>query len=240
MGSCDYIYRVVDFFDGYLIHLKIIMSDEKQIIICEHCGNKTPHEVIFNVSGPDEIIDLGDGHEFGVATFYFVAKCNVCSEISFYTDWEESGNLGQLSEAVLLYPTKNKLDKIVPEPIIKDYEEAKKVIKKSPIAFAVLVRRALENVCINKSAVGKNLKQKLDDLGKKGVIPESLSKMADAIRYLGNAGAHAGGEDIDDEEAKILDDFVRAIIEYVYVAPDKLNKLANKISKKKNHIENKK
>lgn len=207
------------------------MTDKKQVIVCEHCGNKTPHEIIFTTNGPDEIVEMYAGHESAISTYYFLTRCSSCLEVSLFGDWEESDDLGSLKSAILMYPKITKIHSAVPAPIVKDYNEAKKVIKKSPHAFAVLVRRAMENVCIHQDAKGKDLKEKIDDLAKREIIPKSLARMANAIRYIGNIGAHVNEHDIDQEEALILDDFMRAILEYVYVAPAKLDTLAKKISK---------
>ena len=208
------------------------MSKKDQIINCEHCGNKTPNEILLTTNGPDEIVEMFPENYTGIKTYYFLTKCKSCEEISLFSDWEESDQLGDLNNAVLVYPSIKKIDAVVPAEIVKGFNEAKKVKHKSSLAFAVMIRRAMEGVCLDQSAKGKNLKEKIDDLAKKEIIPNSLGRMANAIRYIGNAGAHAKGEDVTDDEVKVLDEFMRAIIEYVYVAPAKLNKLAEKLKKK--------
>lgn len=208
-------------------------TNKKQIIRCEHCGNKTLHNILFTADGPEEILDLPDYPDISGKTYYFLTQCSSCLEISLFTDWDQSEELGNLDMAALLYPIIQKFSNDVPKIITKDYEEAKKVLKISPIAFTVLTRRSLERVCIDQKAIGRTLKEKLDNLAKNGIIPQSLSKMANAIRYLGNIGAHISDEEIDYDEAKILADFFTAIIEYVYIAPAKLDKLSDKLKNKK-------
>lgn len=209
------------------------MQEKKQIIKCEHCGNKSTHTTVFSILGPEEILDHPSLPDMTVETYYFLAKCGSCSGISLFWDWQESdGPIGDLAYAHLLYPVVKEFGTAVPALIAKDYVEATKVKKISPIAFAVLVRKSLESICKDQKATGRDLKEKLDDLAKKGIIPESLSKMANAIRYLGNIGAHASEKEIDSYEAETLNDFFVAIIEYVYIGPAKLNILSERMKKK--------
>jgi hypothetical protein len=49
------------------------------------------------------------------------------------------------------------------------------------------------------------------------------------MRHIGNLGAHAGDDDLDFWDAELLDDFFRAIVEYVYVAPSKIERLKQRI-----------
>ena len=49
-----------------------------------------------------------------------------------------------------------------------------------------------------------------------------LTQLADTLRLLGNKGAHSGSEEVHQFQVNELDEFFRVIIEYVYVAPGKL------------------
>ncbi len=202
---------------------------EKQVINCEHCGNKTPHEIVIITNGPSDIIEMHDDSTLDIETYYIVVKCGSCSEVSLFWDWDPSGDVGNLNKAKLIYPVVKNFSGDVPELITQDHDESKKVIRISPLAFSVLIRRALERVCIDKAANGSTLKNKLDDLAQKGIIPESLAKMANAIRHIGNISAHITDERISYVEAKILDDLFVAIIEYVYIAPAKLKRLSDRL-----------
>lgn len=212
------------------------MPSKPQVLICPHCGNKSPQELLQRVLGPEEIIS-GDKEfpDMSLGTYYFLVKCASCDEVSLFGDWEGNDDLGDLETAKLLYP-QSILDRIAsdsPAEIVQDYREAQRVAKISPLAASVLFRRALEGICLQQKASGNNLKEKIVDLAKRGIIPEALSKMADAIRYVGNRGAHSGEENVDFDEVKLLDDFLGAILEYVYVAPAKLAKLSEKLKKTK-------
>ncbi len=56
--------------------------------------------------------------------------------------------------------------------------------------------------------------------------------MTHAVRFFGNVGAHAAEISITADEASLIHEFFIAIIEYVYIAPDKINSLTSRLSNK--------
>ena len=195
-----------------------------QILRCYHCGNTAPHIIVWEGNGPKEKVDI-----YIFQTYFYLAQCKACNDMALYTDWEASDNVRNLQEAALLYPQQKEISTYVPASIAKNYAEAIKVKKISPTAFAVLIRKCLEYICLDNKATGRSLKDQLEDLAQKGIIPTTLSKMTDILRYLGNVGAHASNLLISDEEADAIDDFFIAVIEYAYIAPKKLATVSEKI-----------
>lgn len=57
-------------------------------------------------------------------------------------------------------------------------------------AAAVMARSALQLALRDNKASGKNLKQEIDDLAGKGVLPPIMREWSDQVRYLGNDSAH--------------------------------------------------
>jgi Domain of unknown function (DUF4145) len=53
-----------------------------------------------------------------------------------------------------------------------------------------MVRKTLEELCRDRGAKGENLKEKLQDLGSKVVLPKELLDGMDDLRLLGNDAAH--------------------------------------------------
>ncbi|HWA28858.1 MAG TPA: DUF4145 domain-containing protein [Lacunisphaera sp.] len=123
-------------------------------------------------------------------------------------------------EPQLCYPDSGILDSSVPLAVRKNYIEAKSVQKKSPNAFALLVRRALEAICDDKGvASNKPLKQRLDSMAAQGIIPPTLAEVTGILRILGNAGAHNSPKDVTIPQTWRIEKLFRAIVEYVYIAP---------------------
>lgn len=205
---------------------------DNQIIKCPNCGNKTSQKLFSVVTGY-EVIDIDAGEEITAEDYYFTVQCSTCREVSLLVNWEHDEDPTDLSVAGVLYPVKKNFRDPVPEAIAKIYNEAKKIEKISPISFAVMGRKVIESIAMDRNAKGKDLKQKIKDLAAKNIIPDILYKMSDAVRVLGNLGAHDINIDISSEEAKILDEFMVALIEYVYIAPKKIEDLIERIRQKK-------
>jgi hypothetical protein len=185
-----------------------LKNKSKQILECPHCGNKTQQEIIFrydsfdkaySTTKPDESID--------VDITYSMTKCTTCSQVSLYINSEFDDNPGLLNEAFLAFPHEKRIERDVPEIIAKNYQEAKKVMKISRPAFAILIRRGLEFMCDEQKAKGRTLKGKLDNLVTRGIIPSTLAEMGDTLRFLGNVGAHASDYEIDRKEIEAMNDF---------------------------------
>ena len=91
-----------------------------------------------------------------------------------------------------------------------------------------MIRKTLEEICNNKSAIGKNLKDRLIDLGGKIIIPKELIEGMDELRLLGNDAAHIEAktfEEIGKEEIEISIEFTKEILKAVYQYDDLLGKL---------------
>lgn len=208
------------------------MKQREQTITCPHCGNKTPQVVEYETTSIEKV-STGDGQVFPIKDYYFLVRCRTCKEISLYGSWELAEDPYDLEEAYCLYPKIEAIPSNIPDVIRRSYNEAKKVEKISPAAFVVLIGKSLECLCEDKKAEGNNLKNKLDDLAKKGIIPKTLLKMGHSVRLLRNIGAHPSDYDITEEEVSIIGDFFAAVIEYVYVAPEKIKSLEEKLKRYK-------
>jgi hypothetical protein len=193
------------------------MTENQLKLDCDTCGRKTPQTRNGLASSTEQIEDFygEDTAPLDIQWNYLFTQCDVCEDVSLYA----SNNFS--FEEVRIYPQKKELSGI-PKDIQMTYQEAKKVKNISPTAFAVMARRTLEAICIDQSAEGKNLKDKLDNLSSRGIIPATLARMSHVLRGFGNAGAHAGSEKVTIHEAHVMEDFLLAVIEYVYIAPAKL------------------
>ena len=66
-----------------------------------------------------------------------------------------------------------------------------------------------------------SLADKLKELATKNKIPPVLAEMTEIIRRLGNRGSH-DDEDVEPQYVEPMDEFFRAVVEYVYIAPEKI------------------
>ncbi len=82
---------------------------------------------------------------------------------------------------------------------------------------------------MDRCAEGRDLFAQLKYLGEKGTFPGYYAEMTDLMRRIGNIGAHAEEIELDYGDAELLDDFFRSVVEYVYIAPSKIERLRERI-----------
>lgn len=198
---------------------------------CGHCTNYSKMEVVGYVSD-----DKSDFHEgFGpmhYGTTYKVLKCPACEKINIITyDWHDEMQSEEEVTYKVLFPLNPKTPLGLPKDILQAYEAAEKVKNIDVNAYAILMRRLLELVCLDRKAKNDTLFKMLNELAGKGEIPEKLVDVAKGLKNLGNVGAHAGTGNLTKNEIPIVQALTKAILEYVYSAPY-LAKLAEEKLKK--------
>jgi hypothetical protein len=133
--------------------------------------------------------------------------------------------------AILEYPDPGNLSFSIPEAIRHIYDEAKRIKLSSPNAFAVQIGRALEALCKDRGAVGRNLHQQINKLVSRGELPATLGDAVVLLKDLRNVGAHNDEKSVNLSQADAIDKFFRAVIEYIYVAPQTLKALKDSLSR---------
>lgn len=187
-------------------------------LTCAHCGNKAPMEVVIEYSRIEERNNEEDTFSWREGPFWEVLECPSCGKVIFQQGyWHEC--LPEECGPEILYPAGVERILGLPERIAKACEAAQKVKAIDSNAFAVLLGRVLDLVCIDKNAVGESLYERLSDIANKGVMPRQLAEMAHALRQLRNIGAHADLGELTKAEVPILEALSKAILEYVYSAP---------------------
>ena len=150
--------------------------------------------------------------------------CPSCEAVNLSAEDHDGGDF------TVLYPKGLTEFRGLPENIGKAYQAARAVRQIDANAFAVLLGRVLELVCLDRRAEGKTLHLQLEDLSKRGEIPGPLAEMANQLRTLRNIGAHASLGELTKSEVPILDDLCKAILEYVYVAPHRVAQVEQRIA----------
>jgi hypothetical protein len=198
------------------------MEEIRRVAYCPNCGNRSPQKLIHAQYCSDIVYTFHDEEEFDLPTAYYVAACETCNGILLY---HTSGNIldeQHFNQADLVYRPSGELHESVPERVAKIYKEAARIKNLAPNAFAVQIRRALEAVCEDRGAQKEILQKQLKELAEKGEIPSKLAELTDVLRLVGNIGAHASDEEVKSWQVYAIDEFFRAVIEYVYVAPGNL------------------
>lgn len=207
----------------------VVESTKPQVLVCRHCGNETVHSILKRYENSMGIFNGKGTILQPISQYYFLMKCETCSEPSLYGNWELVDDPEDLKQAKLLFPTSEELSNVVPESVRKVYRKALRVKKIDPDAFAVNIRKGLEHICKDQKARGSNLFQQLQDLAKRNILPSVLADATDVLREIGNIGAHASEKEVGPELAEIADDFFKLMIEYVYVLPSRLGDISAKL-----------
>lgn len=108
----------------------------------------------------------------------------------------------------------------IPPQISDTFEEAISCYaNKCYIASAIMVRKTLEQLCEDKGAEGRNLKEKVKALVSTITMPQELKEGIDVLRVLGNNAAHVELTDFDaisEKELEISIEFAKEILKSVY------------------------
>lgn len=93
------------------------------------------------------------------------------------------------------------------------------------LATAVMVRRTLEAIAKEFDASVKTLVAGLDTLRTNGLISEELHQWGTELRFIGNIGAHATDDVITRQDAQDAMEFLRAIVETIYLLRPKFQEM---------------
>lgn len=105
----------------------------------------------------------------------------------------------------------------VPELLRNSFGEAQKSFKvRAYTASAIMCRKTLEGLCVDKGFKSGTLATRLKDLRDAQVIESRLYEWADQLRLSGNDAAHDLAITIAHEDARDIMEFTQALLEYVY------------------------
>lgn len=159
-------------------------------------------------------------------------KCPNCGE---YTITANGIGLAVSDVDVLIRPISSAIHfpQYIPKSIRQDYEEACAIVSLSPKASATLSRRCLQGMIRDFWGIkGKNLYEEISAL--KNQIPADLWSSIDALRELGNIGAHMEKDtniivDIDPNEANSLIQLIELLLKEWYINREERQKLFSNI-----------
>lgn len=108
----------------------------------------------------------------------------------------------------------------IPTEIVKAFEEVIAChAAQCFVAAAIMVRKTLELICHNRGAGGGNLKERLQSLRSKVILPPELFDGLDDLRLLGNDAAHVESQiynQVGREEVEVGIEFAKEILKAAY------------------------
>lgn len=122
----------------------------------------------------------------------------------------------------------------IPEQLRNDYQEACAIIDASPKAAATLFRRCLQGMIRDFWGINKgNLAKEIAELN--GKVPSAQWAAIDALRQIGNIGAHMEGDvnlivEVTAEEVAVLRKLIELLMDKWYIAKHDEDNVFSEIS----------
>ena len=201
-------------------------------VFCPQCGNQTLHKVLLSAEAETR-------YELGYRDFYVewedlqIIECQGCKRLSFRSVRgnsedvvpDEAGNLVS-DETEVLYPPvvigKSMLRGVehLPWQVHNVYREVYAVLGVGARVLAGIGIRALvESVCNERGAKGSNLKEKISDLGKQGLLSPQNVAFLQQLRVMGNRSAHEARPHSERELVAAME-IVEHLLYEVYILPE--------------------
>jgi hypothetical protein len=112
-------------------------------------------------------------------TQWWIGICPSCNNAALVCDKHVEGRL-----IVYPNPKPSRSDEHIPDAIRRDLDGAKLCFSVSAHrASAVIARRTIQAICLDKGATKGNLIEQLHDLASKGVITKELKDWGDVVRW---------------------------------------------------------
>lgn len=211
----------------------IKVKDKTRKVACSKCNRKTNHKVLTSVEYYWDASGDIQGYDY-----YETISCLGCDEISFRLastnsddiDMDEDGKYFN-SETEELFPQRligrSLLSDLhlLPLKIRQIYRETHSALSSGlKILAGVGIGALIESICIEEQTKGFNLKERIEDLVKKGVLTQKSADILHETRFLRNRSAHEI-EAATDTELSVAFDIMENLLQTVYIIPKKADGL---------------
>ena len=190
------------------------------------------NQTVYNLSFTESGFYTSNAHIYNCPTQITYYKCPNCNQISILL--HGLNNLKGLLINVHPPSSCKQYPDYIPQQIRNDYEEACSILNTSPKASATLSRRCLQGMIRDFWGIKeKTLYQEITQL--KGKVYPDQWKAIDALRKLGNIGAHMEQDvnviiDIDPDEAFKLIQLIEFLMKAWYINREEEKQLYSDIT----------
>ncbi len=209
--------------------------------LCPHCGVLSQHQKT-PFAGVMQHCDGGEPKQVYQSQLrHYILRCVNCGEDTYllYQTVFTRGPLyvlpGSEPQVLHAYPSATCLiHGAVPRAVQSAATEAENCLGVGAYnACGVMTRRAMQSLCEDKKAQGKDLFDQLKFLRDNHSVTPDLWEWAEELRVLGKHGAHPEWEEVSEDDAEYGVKFLREIVKYVYVLPyERSEKRLKETSKK--------
>jgi hypothetical protein len=175
--------------------------------------------------------EAGTVHDEGPNTIVperiVLVSCDECGSGLVFRQYDSGDGWERLDR---VWPgARRRLSWAIPAELRREHEEAASCLEANAFTAAVvMVRRTLEGVATLHGVNGKNLMQSLAKMQDDGVLDPRLFEWSQALRVLGNEGAHYTGRTVSRKDATDALALAEAILDYLYVLTAKFNEFVKR------------
>lgn len=203
-------------------------SKKREIIKCFHCGNETPMLSVGQYSWGSRDMEFSD---FDFLYEYELFACPVCHKVTLRETYSDEsmirymgGNqLEYSNEQRVLFPLSNIESTAVPQKIKGAYEAALKTKGIDNSICLMGLRRTLELILKDQGATKWGLKNQIEEIAGRGLLPGTLKEASSLAKMLGDTAAHDKELEIDSHDVEAIAEFIGFIIEYLYIVPTQIS-----------------
>lgn len=181
------------------------------LIHCPKCNSKTMSRAITRTTEDAAENPFND-------YWHTVVECEVCFETIVVQQRRDIPSSMRKVPRILWPQPHQEMSETIPETLRLEVGEAQACFRTTAYtATVVMVRRTLEGICAEHGMKSSPLFKALAQMKEQGLIEGRLLEWAQALRTLGNEGAHFTGNRVSREDAKDALAFAAAILNYMYV-----------------------
>jgi hypothetical protein len=207
-------------------------------LACGQCNAVTYHQIEYSIFVTESSRDIT------AWTDYQMVSCRGCRTVSFRTCsrnseedyFDPETHDVELVETEFLYPSRIAGQAplgdayFLPGRLSRIYTETHQALSSnSPILAGIGLRAIVETICNDRSAKGKDLAEKINDLVTQGVLTAEGARLLHALRVLGNEAAHEVKPHKTEDLTTALV-VVEHTLQGVYIIPKKAAALTGPIS----------
>jgi len=160
---------------------------------------------------------------------FALLQCGICTEVSLQLREDYGRGFDADDSPIIIYPAQRRLSHAVPDALRREFEEAQACFRtKAYKATVVMVRRVLEGTCRESDVQENTLVKSLQKLKAEGLIDVTIAEWADALRVLGNEGAHYTGTQVPRDDAEDALAFAETLLDHIYVLRKRFEEFANR------------
>ncbi len=168
---------------------------------------------------------------------WWMGICNSCKNVVLVRQFKD-GNSRWKTNEIYPNPQPKPINDKIPEFIKSDLKETLTCFcVGSYRATAILCRRILQVICLDKGTKDATLEKQIDELFEMRIITQDIKDWAHSVRWVGNNAAHPSVKDditIEKDDANDILELVEQIIHILYIAGDMAKEKKEKFKKKIN------